>query len=387
MRRDGVEVVHQVAASVGKTSGEVVFVGPTDVPGDAVAGAFAESVAVALEQLSAGLLQHGQTLDDVIRLWLWTGSLDVEDEAVGWALEQFPDPTSRPTVSVLVKDELPPDGAQLECLAVRGGTRRSVYLDGDDAQALPAGVEKGGVFGVGPFTGRAPGSATFPEQADEQAEAIFRSLAATADALDVRLDDLAHMLVWYRDHSVRDIVNQPFKAMFPVLGDRPARHSVIRQLPTEELLRVEAVGVVGGKRVGYSVQGAFHAGIARVPNSLPFGTGSGPLLFSAATYGRLAWVDDSGTVVIDDDPDETVESQIARAIDRTEDLVRGAGLELGDVVHVFAWATDPTTGEQARQAWRERDPRPDGPAWHSLHAELPARFAVQLEVVAARSAG
>ena len=71
-----------------------------------------------------------------------------------------------------------------------------------------------------------------------------------------------------------------------MLGDRPNRHSVIRDMPDGIEITSEAMGVVGGMRVNFTMHGPRHGGIDGLSNSLPLGIAIGNLVHSAGTMGR-----------------------------------------------------------------------------------------------------
>lgn len=375
--------MNDAAASqaAGTTRDTLVFVAPR-VVADAPAGDVQAQLARAFDDLRADLGERSCTLDDVVRIWSWVASRDAEDAVVAGLTEVFPDRGSRPVVTVLVKPENDAPAVQLECIAVRGGARRSVYLDGPDAP-LPSGVAKGAFFCVGALTGQQPGTGELASEGVEQAEQALRRVGATVAELGGGPDNIGHVAVWYTDHSMRNVVNEPFVRMFPIPGSRPARHSVVRDLPDGVSVQIEAMGVLAEPRVCYTISEAYHGGIANVPNSLPFGTRVGNVVFSAATYGsptRIV-VDDVAVAVRDEVL--TVEEQARIALERTALLLSGAGMSLSDVVHVFAWVSGTEVVDAVTRAWDEAAASSGSPAaFHAVQARLPERFAVQYEIVA-----
>jgi enamine deaminase RidA (YjgF/YER057c/UK114 family) len=349
------------------------------------AGGSDTGVGLGLGAMEELLRTCGAALPDVVRLWLWIPGVADEEEALREFAQEFPDPQSRPALSVVVKPELASDSIELECLAVLGAERTSISVGGQDAR-FPTLTLKNGIYCTSAIEGTDLESGELPAAPEEQASNLFATLSRALEHVPSGVDGLAHMLVWYRSHASRDLVNAPFVDTFPVIGDRPARHSVVRPLRPGSEFRAEGMGVAAGTRACHMVHGAFHAGIKRVPNSLPFGTTVGPLLCSAATYGRDAWLAEDGSVVIDSDPAVSVEAQAELAIERTRALLDGCGLRLADLVHVFVWVPDAEAARRVLDVWESSFVGSDvDPVMHVLETALPANFGVQFEVIAVRS--
>ncbi|WP_322012811.1 RidA family protein [Paraburkholderia sp. J12] len=97
-----------------------------------------------------------------------------------------------------------------------------------------------GLFGQDPQTG------DVPDDAAGQARFVFENLRALLANGDAKLEDVVHVTVFVRDNSVREALNAEWIKCFPDPADRPARHTLVQNLPGKLLLQIEVVAVVQG---------------------------------------------------------------------------------------------------------------------------------------------
>ncbi len=316
----------------------------------------------------------GFSTGDVVRMWVW-----IKDQSVRPAVdkpwkEMFPDEGSRPAVS-FVQAELPSGMlVQLEIIAVRGGRpRRSFYLGDTKGSLYPSGAAKGDIVCVGALNGKDPRSGALSPDGVEQAAAATDKLKQVMDLADLGLESMGHLLAWYRDHSMREVSNGPYTRLWPIMGDRPARHSVVRPMPAGEIFEIEGMGTIGARRKCLFIPGVFHGGIQGIENSLPFGTHTGKLVYSAATYGR-----NTQTGVVG-----APEEQAELVMTHTKTLMDRAGITMDDVAHMFLWCSDRKNRDLFNGPWEQWFPSlEDRPARHAIESALPGNFVVQVEIIA-----
>ncbi len=124
--------------------------------------------------------------------------------------------------------------------------RQSVDVEGLTHGALPIPcaslvgpfVATGGVRGVSIETGEMP--------ADPQAQAdlMFDNLRAIIEAGGASTESIVKVTVYLRDGSLRPIVNAGWLKLFPDPASRPARHTLIYDLPGEMAIQCDALAVV-----------------------------------------------------------------------------------------------------------------------------------------------
>jgi 2-iminobutanoate/2-iminopropanoate deaminase len=124
--------------------------------------------------------------------------------------------------------------------------RRSIEVTGvsHGAAPIPMAARVGntlyssGIPGIDPATGKLPADAA------SQARFAFdhvRSLLAGGGA---SLDDVVRMTVYLKDNAAREHINAEWLKCFPDPHDRPARHTLMYDLPGGMLLQLEVIAIV-----------------------------------------------------------------------------------------------------------------------------------------------
>ncbi len=124
-------------------------------------------------------------------------------------------------------------------------TRRQCYeIPGVDhgGAPIPMAARVGSNFQSSGIMGKDPATNTLPEDGVKQVEFVFANTKALLDVAGVALDQLVYVDVWLADNDLRGEVNRHWKGWFPNEHDRPARHTVVKDLPGGMLvqLRVQA---------------------------------------------------------------------------------------------------------------------------------------------------
>jgi 2-iminobutanoate/2-iminopropanoate deaminase len=348
------------------------WVGPTWVAASA-ASVTGDASPSGIADLQLALHEKQLTLDDVVHLRLWTGSTASRSDVLLPWLEAFSERISRPTVSILPSDLRSGIELDITAIASRDASRRSIYEPGQADNEWPVAVVCGDLLTIGAL-GAAVRGEPVSEDPAIQAAAAFERLKGILVEAGARPSSLAHLFVWYRDHEFRQVVNGPFLEMFPTQGDRPSRHSLVRELPPNVALEIEVIGNTSGRRCSYTLSGVWHGGIGGEPNSLPFGTRVGRYLFSAGTYGR-----DPTTDEIPDD----LEGQTAFAIEHSHSLLHAAGMDALSIRHVYVWVRDlDLIGDLEHVLRRDLLKSLDHIPLQLVQSQLPGTNQVQIEFVA-----
>jgi 2-iminobutanoate/2-iminopropanoate deaminase len=123
--------------------------------------------------------------------------------------------------------------------------KRSIHLDGIIHNApIPLAAKVGnmvfssGIMGVDPATGKLP---TDGVEEVKHAFANFKAILAKAGA---SLAHVGYMKVYLKDTSLRDAINKEWIECFPDPDDRPARHTLIWELPSGMRLQLEITAVI-----------------------------------------------------------------------------------------------------------------------------------------------
>jgi 2-iminobutanoate/2-iminopropanoate deaminase len=109
---------------------------------------------------------------------------------------------------------------------------------------IPMGARVGNMIFSSGIMGRDSRTDTLPEDVALQAKYAFENVIALLEAGGASLDALARMTVFIKDDSARAAVNEQWLKYFPDPHDRPARHTVVHNLPGGMLVQLEIVAVV-----------------------------------------------------------------------------------------------------------------------------------------------
>jgi 2-iminobutanoate/2-iminopropanoate deaminase len=109
---------------------------------------------------------------------------------------------------------------------------------------IPMGARVGNVIYSSGIAGRDPATGLLPEDVARQAAWAFSNMKALLDAGDATLDAVVRMTVFITDDSARAAVNEQWLKYFPDPHDRPARHTVVHNLPGGMLVQLEIVAVL-----------------------------------------------------------------------------------------------------------------------------------------------
>jgi len=100
-------------------------------------------------------------------------------------------------------------------------------------------VFSSGVMGQDPATHAVPAG-----DAARQAELMFQHVKTLVEAAGGTTDDIAHMTIFLKDNAHREHVNREWLTMFPDEHNRPARHTLLWNLPGDMLVQCEIVAVL-----------------------------------------------------------------------------------------------------------------------------------------------
>ncbi len=241
----------------------------------------------------------------------------------------------------------------------------------------PAALRVGDLFFSGAITGLDPQTGRLGSTPERQAELVFEHLRTLLTQTGLSPSDVARIFVWYTDHKLRELVNQPYLAMFPTQSDRPVRHAISRSLPGEATIQLEVVGVKGQGRRCLELPGLAHGG--GIPGLVPYGVEIGNMLFSGGNTGRNPVTGEVGA---------TLRQQAEFSFQNTRSLVEGAGLTLDDVAHLYVWLQDRRDLEAVDERYCAMFPNTSSrPVRHVIITPpMSSNTLLQVEVTAVRGA-
>lgn len=123
---------------------------------------------------------------------------------------------------------------------------RSIEVEGvsHGTAPIPMGARVGNMIYSSGIMGKDPASDTLPGDADSQAKFIFQNLRTLLHNGGSCLEDVVYVKAYVTDNAHRSALNREWLACFPDPHDRPARHTVLTDLPGGMLIQIEIVAVV-----------------------------------------------------------------------------------------------------------------------------------------------
>ena len=98
-----------------------------------------------------------------------------------------------------------------------------------------------GIFGMDPETRKVP------DDIGEQCRLMFANVRRVMTAAGGSPDDIIKVVVWAKDKSFKDAMNKEWLGMFPDEHSRPARHTMMYNgFSGNVLIQCEIVAVLGG---------------------------------------------------------------------------------------------------------------------------------------------
>jgi 2-iminobutanoate/2-iminopropanoate deaminase len=128
--------------------------------------------------------------------------------------------------------------------------RRSIDVEGisHGSMPIPAASRVGPFVFSGGVSGTGADEAATPEaELTAQVRRMFANMAAIVTAAGGGTGDIAKVTVFARDRGYRDAINAEWVAMFPDPASRPARHTLVYDLPGRMLVQLEFVAVLEGE--------------------------------------------------------------------------------------------------------------------------------------------
>jgi 2-iminobutanoate/2-iminopropanoate deaminase len=124
--------------------------------------------------------------------------------------------------------------------------RRSIEVEGfsHGGTPIPAAsrignmIASGGIAGVDIATGKISGDL------EAQVAAMFANLRRIIEAGGATTEDILKITIWVRDRAARSVIDPHWTKMFPDPKSRPARHTLVYQLPDPMLVQCDFLALV-----------------------------------------------------------------------------------------------------------------------------------------------
>jgi 2-iminobutanoate/2-iminopropanoate deaminase len=128
--------------------------------------------------------------------------------------------------------------------APRGG-RRSIEVEGLQHSApIPMAARVGPLLVSGGISGQDPATGQVPADVAGQVRLVFANLRRVLAAGGAGPDDVAKLTFFVRDRAVRPVIDEEWVAVFPDAAGRPARHTLVAELPPTFDVQCEVIAYV-----------------------------------------------------------------------------------------------------------------------------------------------
>lgn len=114
---------------------------------------------------------------------------------------------------------------------------------GHGTMPIPLAAVVGGLLATGGVSGTDPATGQRPDALDAEVAQVFANLRAILAAAGMGPESVLKITFSVLDRSVRDLINTEWVAMFPDEHDRPARHTVVNQLPASMRVQAEMLAI------------------------------------------------------------------------------------------------------------------------------------------------
>ena len=221
-----------------------------------------------------------------------------------------------------------------------------------------------GILGVHPETGQ------LGQGIDQQLDLAYANLRRVVERAGGATGQIARVSFFLRHAADTRSINRGWVDMFPDEQDRPTYKFMTAELPGDQLVQMDAIAVIGGKRRALQIPGVAHT------NPIPMGVSIGNYLFSS----RILPLDPE-----DGSPGQGVERQTELALHNMQALLEVGGFQISDVrqARAFVAERDYLPNLQARWNTVYPDPQTRPPLGSVRYRGAPSLL-VFVEIIAAR---
>jgi len=135
-------------------------------------------------------------------------------------------------------------GIDVPPVQLKGG--RSVELPGltHGSNPIPTGARVGGLVCSSGIAGKDRASGALPSSEREQVVHAFKNMRDFLVQAGAGLEHVVRVTVHLSRDDLREAVNQAWLTCFPDPQDRPARHTIIHDLPYGMAVQLELIAMV-----------------------------------------------------------------------------------------------------------------------------------------------
>jgi 2-iminobutanoate/2-iminopropanoate deaminase len=123
---------------------------------------------------------------------------------------------------------------------------RSIEVEGitHGHAPIPMGARAGNMIYSSGIMGKNPANDSLPSDAPSQSKFMFANMRTLLANAGASLKHVVHVKAYIKDNTYRDALNEEWLKCFPDPLDRPARHTMVTDLPGGMLMQIEIVAVL-----------------------------------------------------------------------------------------------------------------------------------------------
>src|SRR5712691_2245669 len=111
-------------------------------------------------------------------------------------------------------------------------------------QPIPVAVKIGQMVFSSALPGLDASTQSAPSEPEKQVELAFQHVRKVIELAGGTTEDIAKVVVYLEDMKYRELVNTDWVRMFPNENDRPIRHTVKADLPSNFIIQLEMTAVL-----------------------------------------------------------------------------------------------------------------------------------------------
>src|SRR5687767_5013348 len=201
----------------------------------------------------------------------------------------------------------------------------------DPKSPIPEAIRVDDVIYAHALTSVDPTSGSAPEGLGPQMVQALQNMKAVLERAGANLDNVARVTGYTTRVEDRDVMYEPWDALFPDPSDRPAFKVLGAELPPGALVQLDMLALVGASRQRIDIPGV----PARDPTVIV-----GAWVFSSRVHG---------TDPVTGNTPESAEGQVEFAFENLRRLIEIAGGTTHNITQITAFYRDPANVRLAEQ--------------------------------------
>ncbi len=129
--------------------------------------------------------------------------------------------------------------------------RKSIEVEGLHHAGAPIPIASliDNILISGSISGQDPATGKIPDSLEEQCANVFINLQSVVIAAGGSVEDIIKLTFFVKDRSSREAINKEWLRLFPDSHSRPARHTMVIDLPGSMLIQCEIMAVLSKQEV------------------------------------------------------------------------------------------------------------------------------------------